>query len=393
MTTKRINSYIVREIALPTLLGMLIFTLVVLMGRMIRLVEMVLNKGIPFTEVALLFVYMMPAFMVITLPLSFLMGVLLAFGRLSADAEVTALKASGVSLQQMLKPVFFVATITALLTAALSLYAAPASNNAFRSKVFDIATRKADVGIEPQIFNADFEGLVIFANRMDRKSGVIDGIFISDERTTTTPSIITARTGQIHSDPVDLSLALHLVEGSIHRKTELSRKESYQVIDFSTYDINLDLGQELTTPGERHKKEKELSLAELTRLREASTSPRRIQELSVELLHRFVLPFTPLIFAMVGVPLGIQTTRSGRGGGFALGLAVFLVYYVLYSLTKTLAVDAGVTPYIVILPTLVFLFGGGYMLNLSINERRLVLLDRIQEIFSSRFGRKKGIGR
>ena len=107
---------------------------------------------------------MMPAFMVITLPLAFLMGILLAFGRLSADAEVIALKASGVSLQQMLKPVMLVATVTALLTAVLSIYAAPASNRAFRSKVYDIATQKADVGITPQIFNADFDGLVLFRN-------------------------------------------------------------------------------------------------------------------------------------------------------------------------------------------------------------------------------------
>jgi lipopolysaccharide export system permease protein len=389
MAPAKINKYIIKEIAGPTLIGMLIFTLVVLMGRMIRLVEMVLNKGVPVGEIALLFLYMMPAFMVITLPLAFLMGILLAFGRLSSDAEITALKASGVSLQQMLKPVFVVAVVTALLTAVLSIYAAPASNSAFRSKVYDIATQKADVGIEPQVFNADFDGLVLFANQMDQNSGVIDGIFISDERTTSTPSIITAKTGRIHSDPVDYSLSLHLVDGSIHRKSRLDSKESYQVIDFSTYDINLDIGNQLAPQGKRRIKEKELSIAALIEQRNATGDQKRRQQLSVELVNRFVLPFSPLIFALVGVPLGIQTTRSGRGGGFALGLLVFLVYYMLFSLTKTLAIDAGLSPYIVIMPTLIFLFGGGYMLNLAMSERRLVLLDRLQESIYSIFKRKK----
>ena len=114
-------------------------------------------------------------------------------------------------------------------------------------------------------------------------------------------------------------------------------------------------------------------------MRDTTGDEEKRQRLSVELVHRFALPFVPLIFALVGVPLGIQTTRSGRGGGFALGLLVFLIYYILYSLTKTLAIDAGFTPYIVLFPTLIFLFGGGYMLNLAINERRLVLLDRVQE--------------
>ncbi len=389
MLPMKINKYIIHEIATPTFIGMLVFTLLVLMGRMIKLVEMVLNKGVPLAEISLLFLYMMPAFMVITLPLAFLMGILLAFGRLSADAEVIALKASGVSLQQMLKPVFFVAVLTALLTAFLSIYAAPASNNAFRSKIYDIATQKADVGIEPQVFNADFDGLVLFANEMDQKSGLIDGIFISDERTTSTPSIITARTGRILSDPEDYALSLHLEDGSIHRKSKINKKESYQVIDFSTYDINLDIGEQLSPQGERRKKEKELSINELLTLRDSASSEKRRQALSVELVHRFVLPFAPIIFALVGVPLGIQTTRSGRGGGFALGLLVFLVYYILYSLTKTLAIDAGFTPYIVALPTLIFLFGGGYMLNLAINERRLVLLDRVQESIYYFFRRRK----
>lgn len=389
MSPQKLNRYLIKEIAGPTLIGVLIFTLVVLMGRMIKLVELVLNKGIPFSEVALLFVYMMPAFMVITLPLSFLMGILLAFGRLSADAEIIALKASGVSLTQMLKPAFMMAVITALLTAGLTIYAAPASNNAFRSKVFDIATRKANIGIEAQIFNADFDGLVLFANKIDQKTGIIDGIFISDERTTSTPSIITARTGNVLSDPEDLSLSLHLIEGSIHRRSEFKQKRSYQVINFDTYDINLDIGQKLSPQGNRRKKEKELTLQELMARIEKAKKPKKRSQLSVELLHRFVLPLTPLIFTLVGVPLGIQTTRSGRGGGFALGLLIFLVYYILYSLTKTLAIDAGVTAYVVFLPTLVFLFGGGYILNLAIHERRLVLLDRAQDFMHSLFSRKR----
>ncbi|PLY03662.1 MAG: LPS export ABC transporter permease LptF [Desulfuromonas sp.] len=389
MSVKKLNRYIAMEIATPTLIGIMIFTLLVLMGRMIRLVEMVLNKGVPLAEVSLLFLYMMPAFMVITLPLAFLMGILLAFGRLSSDAEIIAMKANGISLQKILKPVFFMATLTALATAILSIYAGPASNNAFRSKIYDISTQKADVGIEPQIFNDDFDDLVIYANQLEQKSGLINGVFISDERSSSTPSIITARTGQIISDPDDLSLSLHLVDGSIHRQTTREEQNTYQVIDFASYDINLDIDRELAPQGERRKKEKELSWFELTTLIKNSPDQQRKAELTVELLNRTVLPFTPFIFALVGVPLGIQTTRSGRGGGFALGLLVFFVFYILYSLTKTLAVDGGVTPYIVILPVLVFLFGGAYMMKMAINEKRLELLDRLQDFTTNVFRNKK----
>ena len=104
MPAIRIHRYILKEIAVPTGLGMLILTFVLFMGRILKLAEMVINKGVPLGEIGKLFAFLLPNFLVITLPLAFLLGVLLGFGRLSADSEIVALKSSGISLYGMLQP-------------------------------------------------------------------------------------------------------------------------------------------------------------------------------------------------------------------------------------------------------------------------------------------------
>ncbi|EHP88425.1 permease YjgP/YjgQ family protein [Geobacter metallireducens RCH3] len=89
--------YIFKETAVPFVLGMAVFTFVLLMGRLLKLAEMVFAKGVPFLDVCRLILYMLPSFLLVAIPMAFLLAVLLSFGRLSADSEVTAMKAGGLA--------------------------------------------------------------------------------------------------------------------------------------------------------------------------------------------------------------------------------------------------------------------------------------------------------
>ncbi|MFN2352863.1 MAG: LptF/LptG family permease, partial [Kiritimatiellia bacterium] len=95
MSQQRIHRYILREISVPTIMSLLIFSFVVLLGRIPRLTEMIINKGVPALDIIALFAFLLPTFLSVTVPLSFLLGILLAFGRFSADSEYIAMKASG----------------------------------------------------------------------------------------------------------------------------------------------------------------------------------------------------------------------------------------------------------------------------------------------------------
>jgi len=384
MTSRTINTYIIREIAATTVMGICLFTVLVLISRILRLADMVLNKGVPLTDIGLLFLYTMASYLVLTIPFSFLMAILIAFGRLSADSEIVAMKASGIGLAQMLRPTLTLASGIVLITALMSNYLAPASNNAFRNKLFEIASSKASIGIQPQVFNSDFDDIVLYTAAMDDQTGILSGLFISDERLKTDPAIISAHNGQIISDTKRKTLTLHLEEGSIHRESLVDGEKAYQVIAFQTYDVNLDLGGAMTQTRQQYKKLNQLSSIELIKGR--NTQDDRIHRLryEVELLDRLILPLTPLLFALIGVPLGIQSTRSGRGGGFAIGLVIFLVYYVLYSLNKNLTLKLGITSLSMLLPPSIFLFFGGYIYTLAAQERPFTLLMRITLLFQKK---------
>lgn len=381
MSQNKINFYIMREVLAPTILGVFLFTVVVLIGRILRLAELVLNKGVPLGDIALLFLYTMSSFLMLTLPFSFLMGILIAFGRLSADSEIVALKASGIHLGQLLRPTMVIAVGIAILTALLSLWLAPASNNAFRKKLFDIASSRASSGIQPQVFNSEFDNIVLYASAIDDRSGEISGIFISDERLDSEPSIVAARTGQIFSDSDAEILTLHLEDGSVHRETKADGEPAYQVIAFNTYDINLNIGGEMLQRDTRNKKLNQLTGRDLLAARDTAEDHDKWMLYAVEFLDRLLLPFTPILFTLLGVPLGIQSSRSGRGGGFAVGLIIFMVYFLLYSVNKTLTLDLGVTPYTMLIPPLLFLFGGGYIYTMATQEKQFALLERIAGLF------------
>jgi lipopolysaccharide export system permease protein len=378
MFATRIHRYIAREITVPTLLGLIIFTFVLLMGRILKLVELVINKGVPAGEVARLFTYLLPSFLVITIPLAFLLGVLLGFGRLSADSEVIALKASGTSLYGMLKPVLVLAVLASLITGYLTLHAGPAGNSAFRTQVFQIAAGRASAEFQPRVFNDEFDGLVLYVSEIQERSGILEGVFISDERVGTTPSVILARTGRVIPDRSALTLTLRLEDGTIHRRPADKEHDTYQVIDFTTYDINLSLGQQDPNTMQRRRKENELTTSELQQARDAAQTPAERNSLIVEWHRRLILPTAPLLFALIGVPLGIRSQRSGRGGGFATGLVVFLAYYLLLSFAETLAVEGGMNPVALIwAPNALFLTGSLVLLYMSAQEKQFPLLERV----------------
>jgi lipopolysaccharide export system permease protein len=370
MSSYRIHRYLLRETLVPMSLGIAVFTLVLIMGRILKLVELVINKGVPPIDILQLFASLLPTFLVLTLPLSFLLGVMAGLGRMSADHEIIALKASGIGLFQIARPVLTLGILVSLATAALTTIIKPACEQIFQQKLFYIASSRANIGIQPQIFNDEFKGLVLYANEIDERSGDMRGVFISDERENALPAMILARRGSIVSDRNTLTLTLHLENGTVHRRRG-DATGAFQVIGFTRYDLSLDLGQSALSADQPRKNKKTMSLGELHRSLRANTDPdsTRYREMLAEFHRRIALPVAPLLFALIGVPLGIRPARSGRGSGFAVGLLVFLGYYALLSLAGTLVAEGGLPGPILQIPNLLFLLAGISILKAAAMEK------------------------
>ncbi|PLX96864.1 MAG: LPS export ABC transporter permease LptF [Desulfuromonas sp.] len=383
MSSLRLQTYISREIVAPFFLSVVLFTFVLLLSRLLKLIEMVVDKGVAITEIINLFACLLPSFFVITVPLSFLLAVMLAFGRLSSDSEIVAMKAAGFSLYRLALPVVIISLAVCLFTAYLTLFAEPSGRVKLKQRLIDIAYSKAAVALQPQIFNEEFDGLIMYANQVDNQTNTMKGVFISDERMGQTPSIILAERGEIRSDRGNGAMYMHLRQGAIHRPVERSGKLSYQVIDFQDYDVNLSLSTTEKKDDQVKLKAKELSTRELMNPDETLPAEKQ-REQRVELMERLILPISPLIFALLAVPLGIRSHRSPKGGGFALALFVFLFYYLCLSVTKTMVLESN-WPIQTSLwgPTVAFLAVGIILLIRAAKERPLPGSILIVDLFDS----------
>lgn len=337
-----INRYILREISIPFGLGLAVFTLILLIARILKLVEMVVNRGVPLLNVLKLFSYILPAFLEVTVPMALLLGVLIAFGRLSSDSELVALKTSGVSLYQLMRPVALFAAVTCLIALGVSAYARPWGNNLLRNGLYEIAKTRASAGLKEKVFSDDFSGLVIYVDHIEPGGNALRGVLISDSRDPAQRNTVFAQLGiLVPNEPLHM-LTLRLLGGSIHASYPKDR--SYHRTDFSTYDITLDLNTALANLRPRDRDPSEMTLAELRAAiaaKQAKGEP--VFGESVELQRKFSIPFACLAFAAIGVPLGIRPSRAVHARGFTVSLLLIFSYYLLLTLGDSLG-TRGVLP-------------------------------------------------
>lgn len=371
---KTIYLYILKETTIPFLLGMAVFTFVLLMGKLLKLAEMVFTKGVPLVDVCRLIVYMLPSFLLVSIPVAFLLAVLLAFGRLSSDSEITAMKASGVSIYALLSPVLIFAFLAYLTTTFITVYALPWGNTSFKNFLYNVIESRAAMSIREKVFNDDFPGMVMYVDGYDEASQEISGILIHDDRNPQEPSTIFAAAGKIVTNPDEKNIRLNLQNGSIHRSLP---REGYRMVEFNSYDLSINLSHQAKKDG---RNELDMTLSELLHhLRNPGESDKFKRDILIELHKRFALPFACFVFALIGVPLGIQNQRSGKAGGFSAGIAIIMIYYIVISAGKTIGEKGLIHPAIAMwIPNVLFICFGVHLLRKAATEQPFPLYDTLR---------------
>lgn len=331
-----IQRYLLYEYLGPFVVSLLTFTLILFMGRIMRIMEMIIVKGVGLAEVCRFCLYLMPYLFVFTVPMAAMVGVLLAFMRLSTDHEIMALKTAGVSVTQLLPSVLSFGLVTALVSLLLSLYVSPWGNQAMRNLLIEVTKRRADLGIREQVFITDFPGLTVFVNQVHASGEVLEGIFIADERNPELPNTIVAEQGRLFFNPQSQTLVFQLFNGRVIRISQ--DLTGFHAVEFESYQIPLELFR--FAPEGRHKSGDEMTVSELVQAVTRSQSGSiEYNRLLVELSQRFSLPCGGFLLVLMAMPLGLST----RGGGRSLGLIIGLISFVLYYLLLTAAWRLGVT--------------------------------------------------
>jgi len=340
---KILNGYVFRELFSPFLVSLLIFSMILLMGRTLRFSDLLINKGLALLDLAQLITYIFIPFLVYIIPMSVLLSVLLALGRLSVDNEITSMKSSGISLYQLIVPVGAFSFIAFCLTGMIIIYAYPWGFASLREFAYKIAKTSSEIGLQERVFNDSFDGMIIYVDKISVRGGSIQGIFISDRRDPAISTTILAKEAFIESDPVALAINMRLYNGQFHRVS--NDLETIQMGNFDTYDIVLDLKSAFGELKKKKRKYREMSLSEMLRsLKMSGMQKQELIEIKIEYHKKFAIPFASFVFGLIGIPLGIRKIRGGKSYGFTISLLVILAYYLLMLMAETLAKNSLLRP-------------------------------------------------
>lgn len=380
---KIISRYIFREIALPFFLILFVLTFVLLMGKILQIMDLMVNKGISVVDILHLVMLIMPSFLMFTIPIALLVSILIAMGTFSADNEITALKAAGVSLLQIYYPVAIASLLTFICTIVIGYYLVPQSNFATKKLLFELATQNASIGIKEKVFNSDFKDLLVYADKIPANGEYMEGVIISDKRSTEEQNTIIAKKAFLVADTKRMIVKLRLENGSIH--TVSPDLKNYRKVDFRIYDLILDLSTTLATYSEEYKSSTEMTLTELLqRMKKPGLDGSAIRELAIEVHKKFSIPLSCIFFGLLALPLGITSHRAVKSRGFAVGIIIVAAYYLLRIGGEALAETGKLSPAVgVWTPNVIFAIIGVLLFYFAYRE--LTPLQLIQ----AHFGHKR----
>lgn len=337
-----INRYIFMEIAVPFVLSLSILTVTALLSKVIKLVELMASSGVGPSFLFLFIASAVPSFLIYTIPISFLIAVLVAFTRLSSDSEITAMKASGLSLFTMLRPALLLAVIAYFATLSFTLYLYPWGSETLKKLLFEAARNKLVTGLDEKTFYDKFKDTVVYVDRLSKETGEMEGLFIS-EGAGGESSVFFAKKGVfVIPQKETFSLYLKLTDGTIHRKSE--REGDDHIAGFETYLLELDLSDSEPTKLV-NKANRELYPSEIIgKIKEIRSTGQNPAPFLIDLHKRFALPASVFVFSLLGMPLGIQKVRTARFTGFSTALGVVLIYYVISTALEAMGKNGLVPP-------------------------------------------------
>lgn len=333
----RLSLYLLREIALYSAIGLLAVGAVLLTQNLLRQLEDLAALGAHFGDVVAVFLCLLAILGAYAVPVAFLFGVLVAVGRLSSDGEITAMRSLGVSLGQLSIPCLAFGVLVSAASFVLLYDLEPAARRELRSVLSRVAARGGV--IEAQNFNRlDREGKrLLFVD--DRQGARLEGVLISDRTRAEHPFTVVAERGHFEFDHATAIARITLENGDVHFEPERDSTREYRRIAFERFDYAFDMSKELGAGWERLQP-REMSMAEirdvLARWDAQGAAPEDVRvkkrnRYTIQIHRRLALPLAPILFALVGLPLGLQRSRGARSYGALLCTGLVFGYYTLLS--------------------------------------------------------------
>lgn len=304
---------ILRELLISFVLALFFLNFTLMMEKLLRLSRVLAGVGSSLTDFLRIVLYLQPQLLILTIPMALLLSILLTYGRMNVDNELTILRGSGMSFRSITLPVMYVGVACFLASLVMSFYLGPGGAVMLREKISQILSTRAALTIEEGIFNTSFKDIVILV-RSKPSADRLSGIFLVDDRKKEEQRVITAQEGQIVQE--EEGLGFILTDGRVYTQ----KGDALTEMGFKRYHFAL-------TPFSEPVQRKNSELRPLELLKAAGEAPERRTALLLEFHRRTSMPAVCLIIALLGPSLSLLAGKSGRLGGLTVGLMVFVSYY------------------------------------------------------------------
>ncbi len=336
-----LRRYILSECVIPFFVALGVLTSVFILGNLIQLAHMVINKGVSLATVSKIFILYIPVLLGYTLPVACLIGIILAFSRLSADNEILALRACGIHLKTIIGPLILIGLILSLLAFILNDKMIPYAHHEQRKMIKTLGVSNPTALLEPGVFIKGFEKHNLFIHKIiDNKIyNIIIYLPQPDGKPTRT---IIAKRGEFTSVPGGDQVILKLIDGTSD-EPDLNNPNNFYKLNFDTMFVTLNLADKKQKIA---KKPKSMTLKELMREKKRLEKNYSIDanRLETEFHRKISWSFSPLIFILLGFPIAAVTNKRGKAANVVMAIVFAATYYLLTLGAEALSIEEILAP-------------------------------------------------
>lgn len=359
---KILRNYFLREFIGPVFLTLGVLTFVMILGNLVKIAELVINKGVDIFTVSKLFLFMTPYLLTYTLPISALIATLLSLGRLSGDNEIIAIKASGINILSLIMPLLTVGFILSLVLVLFNDRVIPYVHFASRKTLIEVGIKNPTAALEPGVFINSFDKYILFIYRIDQNKLTNIRIYEpqGDDKPTRT---IVAKRGEFIALPEKKTVKLKLMDGTSDEPDPQNPRNFYK-LNFKTYFMTLNMSQ-AKDAGSIGKKPKDMTIHELrTELKKLKTGGIDPLPLITEINSKVSMAFSCLAFMLIGIPMAIITRRREKSINFGISFLIIGVYYLALLGAEALSLQGHMDPAVAMwLPNIILALTGTILIR------------------------------
>ncbi|MDR3256576.1 MAG: LptF/LptG family permease [Endomicrobium sp.] len=350
---KKLHLYIVKEFLASFLFGLVVFSVLLLLNQLFELVDLFFSKGASFFIVVKLFILLLPNILTLAIPMAVLFGVLIAYGRLSEDNEITAMKSSGTNYKTLSIPIIAFVCIISFFLLFFNHFLSPLTHSKFKNSLEEILTKKPLVKFHEKTIN-ELGRYYLYANKVNSKNNTLSGVSIykfeneninkNNDKKNILPQndngawriAASSATVKIYQGGIQL-----ILYNGYWQKAHPSDINNMLHMTFKSYCFFIPLGDVIK--GHISTAHEMSSCEILKTIRTYKEQNLPFIEYEHQFWSRWIFAFAPLVFVLVALPIGIMAGKGGKVISFGMGLGIVSVYYILLMIAITLS-EKGYVP-------------------------------------------------